>query len=299
MALDRLPAVSGIDNFDWAGHEDSRAALFPGGQTAQFRKETWNAIVSRLAQALAAAGFSFDPAACRITESYGPLTAENFNRVVAAMTLPAPLAWAWENRADFPGYVGRREFEKGDAVYAIYLWELVRRLNLLLDILKNRAAFGEFAGTDSLSTAHLAGARARPAAGVQGSALAVSAAFAGLLARHIARLSGEETPRTRQEGTLKLPGAEKLRGQEVSRSVGRISLRRPGGSVLRGRFSGVGTSLAGLGSLPGVAFRACVPGQTRHAAGLAVFWLAPVWMGGLWLRQSRDARQENNTLEVI
>lgn len=298
MALQKLPAVAGIENFDWAGHEDSRAALFSGGPTGDFRKETWNAIVDTLALALAQAGFSFDPAACRITQSYGPLTAEAFNRVVAAMTLPAPLRWAWENREDFPGYVGRRAFEKGEAVYAAYLWELVRRLNLLLDILKNQAPFGELSGGENIRVPASVRVRSRKVAPAAAETMARSLAFTRLLARRILLLTGEAVSGTAHGGSVKVPRAAPVEGRGRAWSCHRGLVRTPAGRSIKARGGSNSQSCATAWVAAAAPVSGGGGGMSQNWCRLAIGWLAPVRLEGLWIRQSRQAVQENDGLEV-
>ena len=135
--------------FDWADWPDSKAALVSGGYTHNFQKECWNAIVDRLAKALDAAGIQWDSlyapvSATRITQAYGDLYAAVFNSVRHNIDSPMPFGWQWANNPDFRGYVGREDFrgvdpygESGaDDVYAEYILELVRKLNVLIQVMR-------------------------------------------------------------------------------------------------------------------------------------------------------------------
>lgn len=135
--------------FDWDDWPDSYAALVSGGLTAEFEKECWNAIVDTLADALETAGIPWDSSytstsATRITEEYGDLYAKMMNSLRHNIDRPAPLGWAWANDSSFRGYIGREDFrgvddygEVGsDEVYPEYIKELVRKLNLLIEIMR-------------------------------------------------------------------------------------------------------------------------------------------------------------------
>lgn len=135
--------------FDWSDWALSYAALVPDGLTSEFEKECWNAIIDHLNTALTAAGITWNTtyttaADAKITEEYGDLYAKAFNSVRYNIDRPAPLGWAWANNSSFRGYVGRADFrgvsqygESGaDDVYADYIPELVRKLNLLIEIMR-------------------------------------------------------------------------------------------------------------------------------------------------------------------
>lgn len=154
MALTDIPALaSGYPQFSLADWPNSLAALVSGGLTAEFEKECWNAIISHLEQALTDAGLEWDSTyttaeGAKITEAYGDLYANAFNSVRHNIDWPAPLGWIWDNNSGFRGYVGRENFrgveqygEKGaDDVYAEYIPELIRKLNLLIGIMTGEQA---------------------------------------------------------------------------------------------------------------------------------------------------------------
>ena len=139
--------------FDWADWPDSKAALVSGEYTHKFKKEAWNAIVDHLAAALNAAGIKWDSlytptSAAKITQVYGSLYAAVFNSVRHNIDFPMPLGWAWAENPNFRGYVGREDFRgvsiwgesRADDVYAEYIPELVRKLNLLIEVMKGDKA---------------------------------------------------------------------------------------------------------------------------------------------------------------
>lgn len=150
-----LPTIPLLDKeyplYDWSDWQSSRDALVKGTPTSHFAKEAWNAIVDSLSEALEGAGLAWDKTyttaeGAKITEPYGKLTADKFNSVRHNIDWPAPLGWAWADREDFRGYVGREDFKgyqeyhkEADKVYPEYILELVRKLNFLLEIMRYTA----------------------------------------------------------------------------------------------------------------------------------------------------------------
>ena len=136
--------------FDWRDWPDSYAALVPDGPTSEFEKECWNAIVDKLAEAFETAGIPWNNAyttyeGTRITEEYGDLYAKMMNSLRHNIDHPAPLGgWNWACDSSFRGYIGREDFrgvdvygeQDADDVYPEYFKELVRKLNLLLEIMR-------------------------------------------------------------------------------------------------------------------------------------------------------------------
>lgn len=135
--------------FDWDDWPDSYDALVSGGLTSEFEKECWNDIVDTLYDALVEAGLEWDDkyttrSGARITEVYGDLYADAFNSIRHNIERPAPFGFKWAYDPTFRGYTGRADFRGVDAVgeksaddvYPEYFKELVRRLNLLIDILR-------------------------------------------------------------------------------------------------------------------------------------------------------------------
>lgn len=152
MALKDIPVLP-VEHplYDWSDWQSSRNALVSGTPTRYFAKEAWNAIIDSLNEALAEAGLAWDEKyttaeGAKITVAYGKLTAQKFNSVRHNIEWPAPLGWAWADREDFRGYVGREDFngrithgKACDKVYPEYIIELVRKLNLLLEIMRGTA----------------------------------------------------------------------------------------------------------------------------------------------------------------
>lgn len=154
MALEKFPALdSNHPLFDWDDHVQSRAALVSGGQCAEFHKETWNAIVDALGDALTAAGLTWDSKyttfyGAHITEAYGALSASMFNSVRTNLDMLFGIGWGWAVDPTFRGYVGRKDFKgvasgNADDVYPEYILELTRGLNLFLEVLRGTADMAE------------------------------------------------------------------------------------------------------------------------------------------------------------
>lgn len=156
MSLKKIPVLpESHPLYDWADWQSSRDALVSGTPTKYFAKEAWNAIIDGLSEALSDAGLSWDnkyttAEGAKITEAYGKLTAKKFNSVRHNIDRPAPLGWKWAWKTDFRGYVGREDFkgrqevgEACDLVYPEYIIELVRKLNLLLEIMRGTALIAE------------------------------------------------------------------------------------------------------------------------------------------------------------
>ncbi len=82
-----------------------------------------------------------------IYDPHNRLTATKFNSLrhnIDAMAPPGYTNWSWEYNKNREGYVGKRDFWSGDKVYAWYILELVRKLDLITDIWMNTANFSDF-----------------------------------------------------------------------------------------------------------------------------------------------------------
>ena len=149
MGFDTIPAIpEDYSLYDWSDWQKSRDALAPGVKTKQFQIAAWNAIVDSLADAITAAGQTWDSAyttaaGAKITVSDRKLYAAKFNSVRLNIDRQMHLDWPWAVRTDSRGYVGREDFQGRqdvgkacDKVYPEYILELVRKLNLLLEIMR-------------------------------------------------------------------------------------------------------------------------------------------------------------------
>lgn len=143
-------------------------ALLNQGQCALFSRLVWNDIVDCLAIALEVGGIGWNDKycsaeGCKINVQYGGLTATAFNSVRHNIDRFGIVHWTWATRETKEGYIGRAEvrgFETygglSDKVYGWYLIELTKRLNTLLDVLKDTADFSDLEHTSKIESALLA-----------------------------------------------------------------------------------------------------------------------------------------------
>ena len=118
------------------------------GQCADFSRYVWNDIVDTLGRLLADLGLSWDArytsqAGAKITALYGPLTAEKFNSVRHNIQAVAFTTWRWQFDYLKEGYTGRNDFRgvsvygtNSDRVYGWYIIELVRKLNVAIELMR-------------------------------------------------------------------------------------------------------------------------------------------------------------------
>lgn len=196
MPLKSIPVLdSTYPLYDWTNWQSSRDALVTGTPTKYFAKEAWNAIIDKLNNALKAAGLSWDDtyttvANAKVKTAYGTLSAKMFNSVRHNIDIPAPLGWAWARNESFRGYVGREDFrgrqdfgKECDLLYPEYIIELVRKLNLLIEIMRGTAPiqYGEaLHSARLLVTEH---AVARPSITLSPAHLATLSEITGIVSR--------------------------------------------------------------------------------------------------------------------
>lgn len=118
------------------------------GQCADFSRYVWNDIVDTLGQLLADLGLSWDgryttKTGAKITALYGQLTAEKFNSVRHNIQAVAFTTWRWQFDYLKDGYTGRNDFRgvrvygaNSDRVYGWYIIELVRKLNVAIELMR-------------------------------------------------------------------------------------------------------------------------------------------------------------------
>ena len=152
MDIETLPILpSDYPLFDWSQFQSSYDGLYEGGEVAAFKKEAWNAIVDHLAVTLGESGIEWDDKytsifGAKVNVAYGALYADQFNSVVHNVDNAISLGWRWSFDRSFRGYVGRKTFrgdlkygENADLFYPEYIKELVRRMNLLTEVLRGTA----------------------------------------------------------------------------------------------------------------------------------------------------------------
>lgn len=159
MPIETIPVLDqDFEPFDWINHQHSYATLVKDAPVANFKKEAWNDIVLKLNNVLLAIGMIWDNEyttvrGAMVNEAYGALEAEMFNSIRHNIDRIAPTGWRWANDPTFRGYVGRENFRgyryygmNCDLVYPEYIKELVRKLNLVIDILKDTGNIADFSG---------------------------------------------------------------------------------------------------------------------------------------------------------
>lgn len=159
MPIETIPVLEkDFELFDWNEHPHSYMALVKDAPVANFAKEAWNDIVLKLNDALLAAGMIWDNEyttvrGAMVGEAYGEFSAEMFNSVRHNIDRIAPTGWRWANDPTFRGYVGRENFrgyryygKNCDFVYPEYIKELVRKLNLVIDIMKDNGNIIDWGG---------------------------------------------------------------------------------------------------------------------------------------------------------
>lgn len=149
--LTELPLISAsYPLFNWNSWPNSYSALVSGGSTSEFEKDCWNAIVNKLEALFILAKFPWQTeytstaSATKISSVYGALEANSFNSLRHNIEWALPFGWKWADDIEFPGYVGRLDFrgtdrygaDGADDVYSTYITELVRKVNLLTEILR-------------------------------------------------------------------------------------------------------------------------------------------------------------------
>lgn len=179
----------------------ARYAVERQGLCRDFSRYVWNDIVHLLDLTLKNAGFEWDSkygtaSDCLIAEMYGELTAKAFNAVVCNTNKLGIFRWNWERTNNLPGFLGRT-YMKGyaecgksaDLLYGWYITELTQKLNHLIEVLKNTAAFSEFEPVVK-GTAEICSSVAVPGAGAMDFAKEIDAeylaavAVAGVLAQY-------------------------------------------------------------------------------------------------------------------
>lgn len=132
--------------------------------TVNFSRYVWNDMVDLLHKALTQAGLSWNSKfgtykQTKMEFKYDILTAKMFNAMTTNLDQLFSMNWYWMIDTNSAEYVGRKDFygitelkERGDFLYAGYILELVRVLNLFIAILKNEANFAEILPQDKIKT---------------------------------------------------------------------------------------------------------------------------------------------------
>lgn len=168
MAINKLPCLSpAYPLFDWKTWPDSEAALVQGGSTRKFQISCWNAIVIELENAIIASGGTWNTLYTTASEAKmdkdGRLFADKFNSLTKNIDEIVPLGWQWAVNPNFRGYIERQYFrgasddpKNPDKLYPEYIKELVRRMNLVIEIMKDEYPGMFNAVSDYVSTTAVA-----------------------------------------------------------------------------------------------------------------------------------------------
>lgn len=152
-----LNLPSSFEAWDWTKDDDTIKAYYAisnKGYTSEFKAAVWNALCTKLNQTLIAMNLSWDNkyttySGALLSGYYPTLTAQIFNSVRHNIEVNVPTTWKWVFSRGYEGYVGRLDFRgvsttsNPDTVFGSYILEIARKLNLLISIFKNEAAFSE------------------------------------------------------------------------------------------------------------------------------------------------------------
>jgi len=136
---------------DGEGKEKAYTALTSNGLCSDFSFEIWNEIADSVKSIRDYFSLDWDNTylsytATRLDGGLIDFTAKRFNSVRRNIEGLAPTTWQWAFNTDFNGYIGRTDFvgvsetskeEYADIVYGSYFLELVRKLNLTIDVLQD------------------------------------------------------------------------------------------------------------------------------------------------------------------
>lgn len=142
-------------NFDWnknADRQQAHHALIYRENTSLFKKTVWNDIVDCLKNALVEVGLtwsdefgSYEDTKFELTSSPVNFTARRFNAISHNVKVVINSTFIWQYDTNYEGFVGRDNYRgftetlTPDTVYGSALIELTRKVNLLIDILKDEA----------------------------------------------------------------------------------------------------------------------------------------------------------------
>ena len=155
--MKELNLPTSFEAWDWTKDDDTIKAYYAisnKGYTSEFKASVWNALCTKLNQALNAMNLSWDNkyttySGALLSGYYPTLTAQIFNSVRHNIEVNVPTTWKWVFNRGYEGYVGRLDFRGNittnnpDTLFGSYILEIARKLNLLISIFKNEATFSE------------------------------------------------------------------------------------------------------------------------------------------------------------
>lgn len=232
MPIDRIPILSAdYPLFDWDDHLLSYYALGQGELVSGFQKETWNAIIDKAQAALSAAGMRWDSAytsalAAKVTQAYGPLSAEMFNSVRYNIDQLTPIGWGWAKNPNMRGFIGRDDFKgyskyglSGDLFYAEYLLELVRRLNLTISIMKGTANLSEMVAPEQSLSQAIHNLLSLPSVPMEFSEPSRSSFICGIRSAKSGSLRYKDTSATEDIASLLDVRVKRMIGTDIAQSL--------------------------------------------------------------------------------
>lgn len=223
MEIDRLPLYT-VDSppFPWDEHSASRAALVPNGDCYAFSHETWNAIVNHVYgerySILKRMGGYFDintvwdaKYTAYIDTLMNPgdaLSAAMFNSVRHNTEMLFGIGWGWAFDRAFRGYVGRKDFRglasgNADPVYAEYILELVRGMDLVNEVLRGTADMAEFVGQYNIAVPVVSKLLPRKSVPILYDRMSLTDTIGGGVALPSAPISAVKTASSENSGRLK------------------------------------------------------------------------------------------------
>ncbi len=143
--------------FDWNASEDRKAsykALVEKQNTSNFKMSVWNELVDIVNDVLTRMGYSWNDTYASYANTKihkilfifpGILYATKFNSLVYNLSCIVENTWIWQYDKNYEGYIGRLSVrgcllsDEADTVYASMILELVRKLNLFINTLKDEA----------------------------------------------------------------------------------------------------------------------------------------------------------------
>lgn len=284
--MTEIPYIT-VPLFDWDDYPKSYAALTPGGGTTEFESNTWNAIVGKVKDAFTEAGIpwsvkylSYEDT--KITTGLKKLYAKQFNSVRDNIDTVIPFAWQWEVNDTFHGYIGRKDFRgysdtksivAADKLYASYIKELARRLNVMLSILRGEFAYFKNVNCEfSIYAAGNVSAKCVPAKYIEAEAHAATSTNAAATTRLRAPLKADAVTRATakivgRNGHASVGGVESQSAfsNDIDVTPRKIAgVARPN-QIISGNLYSVSVERYRIPAP--IAFKGYISGQSRDATG--------------------------------
>lgn len=149
MSIKNLP--SDFENWTWeksngqATDEQTQKAYHAiknQGDRKEFSYLVWNDLIDKLKEVVRLSGNTWSGNDVKMSAPHQALTAADFNTTRKNIEL-IPTTWKWKFDKNFKGYIAREDMRAGDIVYGSYIEELVRKIVVLIDVLKDTANFAE------------------------------------------------------------------------------------------------------------------------------------------------------------